>query len=73
MSILSGQKKKKTIWTYVCMKQFNIYHSLSKFSRRQIGDIFPRKQDSTFDANCLKCRKFADNLHKMLNPVFWEK
>ena len=35
---------------------FNLQHSLGKFSRWQIGDIFlifPRKQDLIFHANCL--------------------
>ena len=44
----------------------NLYHSLGIFSRRQIDDIFlifPRKQDTTFHANCLL----------MSYPVFWEK
>ena len=41
------------------------------FSRRHIEIIFlffPRKQALTFHANCLQ----GDNLHEMLNLVFWE-
>ena len=44
---------------------FNLYHSLGIFSRWQIDDIFlifPRKQDLTFDANCLLRRQFAWNV-----------
>ena len=31
--------------------------------------LFPRKQDLIFHANCL----IGDNLHELLNPVFYEK
>ena len=40
---------------------------MGNFSRRQIDDFLPRKQDLTFHANC------GDNLHKMSNLIFWEK
>ena len=45
----------------ICVK---LYHSLGKFRRQQIEDIFifPRKQDLTFHANhhlnCMKCQSF---------------
>ena len=41
----------------ICVGLVYIYHSLGKFSRRQIHGIFlifPRKQDLTFYANCLQ-------------------
>ena len=52
---------------YLCKRatfetDFNLYHSLGIFSRRQndvIFLIFPRKQDLTFHANCLLRRQFA--------------
>ena len=45
--------------------RFNLYHSLGIFSRRQTDDIFlifSRKQDLTFQANCLLRRQFAWNV-----------
>ena len=43
----------------------------TEFSRWQINDIFPRKQDLTFHANCL-CW-IGGNLHEMSNPILREK
>ena len=40
----------------------NLYHSLGRFSRLQIGDnylIFPRKQDLTFHENCFHWKQFV--------------
>ena len=57
---------------YIAVSDFNHYHSLGIFSRRQIDDIFlifSGKQDLTFHANCL----LGDNLHEMSYLVFWEK
>ena len=48
----------------------NLYHSLGKFTRRQIDDIFlifSIKRDFIFHANC------GDNLHEMSNLVLREK
>ena len=47
----------------VChFKCYSLYHSLGLFSRRQIDDIFPRKQNLAFHANCLYWRQFAWNV-----------
>ena len=40
---------------------FHFYHFLGKFSRWQT-DIFPRKQNVTFHANCLQWGQFAWNV-----------
>ena len=49
---------------FIWKKVLNLYHSLGIFSRRQIDIflIFPRKQDSTFHANCLLRWQFAWNV-----------
>ena len=65
---------KKTVafvnWVqYLCSEgsiYLNLNHSLSKFSRRQIGNFFFLILPRRFDISC-------DNLHKMSKPVFWEK
>ena len=55
---------------------FNLYHSLGKFSRRQIHDsffIFPREQDLIFHANCLQWRQFAWNVKTCFLSYFSQK
>ena len=47
----------------------DLYHSLGKFSRRQIDYIFPRKQALTFHANRLLRRQTAWNVE----VFFWKK
>ena len=50
---------------YFVILYINLYHSLGIFSRWQTDDIFlifPRKQDLTFQANCLLRRQFAWNV-----------
>ena len=44
---------------------FNLYHSMDKFSRRQLNPFFsylPLKQDLTFHANCLLFIKISKSL-----------
>ena len=53
---------------------FNFYHSLGKFSRRQLMIFF-----FFFSPENRVCHDFmqivslGDSLHEMLNPVFWRK
>ena len=45
--------------------KFTLHHSLSLFSRQQVGHfffIFPSQKDLTFHANCLHRRQFAWNV-----------
>ena len=56
---------------------FNLYHSLGKFSKWHIDDIFlvfPRKQILTFHANCLqticiKCQILFSGKNKKISSV----
>ena len=53
---------------------FNLYNSLGKCSRRQIGDIFailfpPKNRIWLF----MQIVSNGDDLHEMSNPVFWGK
>ena len=59
------KKKKKKKKTFLCIKKravklFNLYHSLRKFSRRQINDIFSYfSQKRGFGFSCKLSRLFA--------------
>ena len=62
-------------FSFWCRLTLNLYHSLGIFSRWQTDDIFlifPRKQDLTFQANCLLRRQFAWNVKScFLGKIFF--
>ena len=62
---LTSYLRRKCVQSPNSLVLYTHYHSMSKFSRRQIDSIFlifPRKQDLTFHAHCLHWRLLAWNV-----------
>ena len=52
---------------------FNLNHSLGKFSRRQIGDIFFLFFPENRICHLMQIFSMGNNFHEMTNSVFWER